>query len=842
MFSNKTSYIKLSIIVFIQFILFASSFAQNWTGNVNSDWNNSANWSSWPLNGSDILIDPINYTGVAAAPVLSVNSVFNPGGIIIQNGASVTIGANLTATKRIELFNNGTLLTINSGTVFAAGSGSQGRFIVSDGAQVTLNNGGVKANQHVIVELGASFMLNNGIVNPLQTLAIGDGNASGSSLFKMNGGNVVLGQGMDFENEAGLYYPTFEMNAGTLTVGTDVSWLGVTPGTGTPRFIMNGGSGTIGGSVFNDPATTVDLYMRIGGNSNLTVNGAITLINPTDSVIQSGASMLTLSNTNVISNPGVWHSTGGTILLNGSTSLQGTGSYRFNNVIINPAKVLSHINPATITVIGDFTNSGTFNAGSNTVDFSGSVPQNINGSSATAFKGMILNNSSSAGLTLNKDITVTGSLLLNNGKLNSSSGNLITLTDDATANSGSNASFVNGPIRKTGNDAFVFPIGKNNLWRRAAITAPASVNSEFVAEYFSNSYSSITPVNSPLQSVSNIEYWKIDRLISSDTVNVTLHWENALSSAISNCSQLSIGNWNGTSWINVPSTNTGSCTGSGTGMIQSNAALNAFGYFTFGFYGNVYSQNLTICNGDSITVGSNSYSVSGTYVDVLTAANLQDSIVSTQLYVLPQIVNNQNVNLCFGDKYIIGPKIYSVAGNYSDTLVSAAGCDSIVNTVLTFKNPIDVSVTQNIITLTPLNTNAGSYQWVDCNNNYAILIGETAQSFTAVQNGDYAVIITENSCADTSACFTINSVGIAKHHGKSGFEAYPNPGSGHITIKTESIEKGTLKLYDATGKLIQSKAITGQNHLLEYSNEPEGVYYLELITETGTLRKKLIKL
>jgi hypothetical protein len=52
------------------------------------------------------------------------------------------------------------------------------------------------------------------------------------------------------------------------------------------------------------------------------------------------------------------------------------------------------------------------------------------------------------------------------------------------------------------------------------------------------------------------------------------------------------------------------------------------------------------------------------------------------------------------------------------------------------------------------------YNWVDCNNNFQSVLGETNQSFVATSNGDYAVIVNQNGCVDTSDCITINSVGI----------------------------------------------------------------------------------
>jgi dienelactone hydrolase len=72
-----------------------------------------------------------------------------------------------------------------------------------------------------------------------------------------------------------------------------------------------------------------------------------------------------------------------------------------------------------------------------------------------------------------------------------------------------------------------------------------------------------------------------------------------------------------------------------------------------------------------------------------------------------------------------------------------------------FPNPsYDLNVSTNQETLTS-NDNGGPYQWIDCDNANNILQGETNQSYTATQTGNYAVILGTGSCADTSACYPV---------------------------------------------------------------------------------------
>jgi len=75
-------------------------------------------------------------------------------------------------------------------------------------------------------------------------------------------------------------------------------------------------------------------------------------------------------------------------------------------------------------------------------------------------------------------------------------------------------------------------------------------------------------------------------------------------------------------------------------------------------------------------------------------------------------------------------------------------------------NPtIDNSVTANGPTILA-NQAAATYQWVDCDNTFAPIIGEMNQSFTATVTGNYAVEIEVEGCVDISACELIDFSGI----------------------------------------------------------------------------------
>jgi gliding motility-associated-like protein len=106
------------------------------------------------------------------------------------------------------------------------------------------------------------------------------------------------------------------------------------------------------------------------------------------------------------------------------------------------------------------------------------------------------------------------------------------------------------------------------------------------------------------------------------------------------------------------------------------------------------SQNLTVCQGNSIRVGTKTYKQAGVFIDTLKSFSGCDSIVTTRLTVSPPLSKTQVLSICEGSSIKVGTKNYTQSGIFKDTLQNASGCDSIVTTNLTV-NKI-YSRTQNI--------------------------------------------------------------------------------------------------------------------------------------------------
>jgi len=240
------------------------------------------------------------------------------------------------------------------------------------------------------------------------------------------------------------------------------------------------------------------------------------------------------------------------------------------------------------SLTGNFINNGIFTQRNKSVSFIGTTAQSISGTTSTQFNNLLINNSST-GITLNSPISVTGGLTLTNGKITSSTLNTITLNTGATSTSGSTASFVDGPMVKIGNTDFIFPLGNGSQWRRIKAFNLSGLET-YTAQYFNSAYSNVSNFNpelNPLSSVSNQEYWTLTQAGNANA-SIELFWENATTSAISNCADLRIASWDNanTYWEKSDNSDnvntTGLCTGTNSGTIYSTSNLSQFRAFTFG--------------------------------------------------------------------------------------------------------------------------------------------------------------------------------------------------------------------------------------------------------------------
>ncbi len=102
------------------------------------------------------------------------------------------------------------------------------------------------------------------------------------------------------------------------------------------------------------------------------------------------------------------------------------------------------------------------------------------------------------------------------------------------------------------------------------------------------------------------------------------------------------------------------------------------------------TRQITICTGNSFFAGGAVQTQSGTYLDTFTASNGCDSILTTELFVLPAPVFTQSFEVCAGEGVFAGGAFQTVSGVYYDTIVTDEGCDSIIATMLRVADPLQI--------------------------------------------------------------------------------------------------------------------------------------------------------
>jgi len=137
--------------------------------------------------------------------------------------------------------------------------------------------------------------------------------------------------------------------------------------------------------------------------------------------------------------------------------------------------------------------------------------------------------------------------------------------------------------------------------------------------------------------------------------------------------------------------------------------------------------------------------------------------------------------------------------------------------------------------------NSGSYQWISCADN-SIIAGETASSFSPAVNGEYAVILKQGGCSDTSACYTLDYTGIADDMFQD-YKVYPNPAHEYVTIDMAREQTNVnIKIFDMTGNLLRMEALDRFTKVdLDLSEFKAGLYMIQILSDQMNSVERVIK-
>ena len=418
-------------------------------------------------------------------------------------------------------------------------------FTVAGFAQTTITNGNtifasnIPANTAVIINAGGT--LNMDVARTFSTISTanagtstisGIGSLNLSSNITVAGGNIlsvnppITAANL---NTATLTNQTATVSgAGTITLSAAINING-TNGDSTTLSLGSGltvQTGAINAGAGNG-STTYSLLL----DGNLKISGEVA----------SNVDILTFNTgSSVEYNGGASQNIFGTdydhLILSGSgskTMQNAGGNLTFTiagNVIIGAGTTLDN-NNKTMNVKGNWTNNGAFTQGVGTVILNGSTPQTIGGAQPTTFRNITFANTN-GGISLSKPTTVTNIATFTSGIVTSDATNVLIFNDDATSSlAATNAvttSYVRGPVRKVGNDIFIFPIGAATGFVPLAISAPDAVTDAFTAQYFRGVPVENTDITAAgINHISGCDYWDLAETFdagAANTISATFYW------------------------------------------------------------------------------------------------------------------------------------------------------------------------------------------------------------------------------------------------------------------------------------------------------------------------------
>jgi len=428
----------------------------SWTGANSADWFDIGNWStaSLPTCNDNVFISSTspNQPSINSSGAVCRN-------IVIEIGATLTMSGATAYTLSIcgDWTNNGTFIR-GIGTVDFVGINNYQEIA---GTSTTnfyiLNVSKGTINQTLEV---TSLITLNASTNPL---VINSGTFKLSSASTItpftNGANAELNSNKCLWNNGGtINYGNFlwynggilRLSAGTINSGIATNNHIVYWNSG--RFIIEGGVLNVAGAIRPNSGTSIGYYTQHGGTVTVCTSGSTNIdrgafeINSGVPFTMSGGSIVVRrassnATADVIISSSTSVVTGGTLQI-GDTSTPANQTIRVNSVVpvfnimvnntnsptarlvTNNLTVKNNVNitggtlnsySMNISLGGNWSNSGTFTAGTGTVTFNGATAQTLSGSAASIFNDLTLNNLTGLILSGSTNTTVNGMLTLTSG-------------------------------------------------------------------------------------------------------------------------------------------------------------------------------------------------------------------------------------------------------------------------------------------------------------------------------------------------------------------------------------------------------------------------------------------
>ena len=549
---------------------------------ADGDWTNAGTWVTDGCGGVDAAASPPPsdaYVKICGTTTVTIDANSAAAYVDILDGGGLIGTGDFSVSKDFTTAGTGTFAPTGGSWVITrdvtyAGTGS---YTLS--GSTTINGDLNIGSGTTLTMAGGVALAVDGNVTVDGTLALGTSTATFSGAGKTIDGSAgaasISGAGATINITDDMSIAS----TGTLTIAPTLAIVGAKTLTNNGAVTLTGNlTGSVAGSTWTNEAssslvaggdvlTTGTLNASATGNTvNYNKAGAQTVKGPSSSyydVSFSKSGTKTLGASITVDND---------LLIDGTATLDVSGS-NFD-----------------ITLTGDWTNNGTFSGGTGDVTLNAATTQTITGTASTTFGDITFNNTfgTAPQIILEQPTIITGTATFTDGIVDAESNTLTFNAGSSTAGNtgGTSVSFVDGDVLKVGATDFVFPTGDGERWARIGIS-DLTGSETFTAKYSASAGPNTTTMAAAplpvLNNVSTIENWALTRAGAEDA-RVTLYWEDADFSKIDDCADLRIAHYNGASWENNNDavTTTGSCAGSGSGSITTDAVVTDFSPFAPG--------------------------------------------------------------------------------------------------------------------------------------------------------------------------------------------------------------------------------------------------------------------
>ncbi|HUM46970.1 MAG TPA: T9SS type A sorting domain-containing protein [Chitinophagales bacterium] len=233
----------------------------------------------------------------------------------------------------------------------------------------------------------------------------------------------------------------------------------------------------------------------------------------------------------------------------------------------------------------------------------------------------------------------------------------------------------------------------------------------------------------------------------------------------------------------------------------------------------------TFCKGSSVTLSKNSAGTFSSFQWKLDGANIAGATTSSYNATASGSYTLVATNSC---------------GNSATSNAIAVTVNKKPKADVTPAGPVNICAGQTVL-LSVSTSNNQTYQWKNGNSN---IPGATNPTFLVNAAGSYKCKVTKTNtgCTKTSKPVVVN-VTCKGINAEMVATVFPNPASDYFLINTEtlSLQDGTIRLFDLTGKLLESYVV--QSETTEVGKTvPAGVYFLKIESAGKTVQvMKLMK-